>query len=354
MAVVKTLLVTVIFALIYESKSEPVPWTNQQEWLEHTKKGPNGDAEMIPESLPWPILNTVEHQTNLRNKRSVSRRGRRNSAPPKPIYIEDCVQVIANPGTYVVQARHGSNAPCGVYIAGLHNEIINVEISLVDVTCKTGGLMAFFDGWEMNGYIFPAESDHEHHLEDRVVSLCKETFPTRRNLRLRSSQNVALLQYRIPKAGEGFVFRVTMELTRDPCNVLVTEDKSLFTLSNAGTKRNCSLTAVLAPINLKLIQFEIGKPFSNTGLTSMCSHGDYVDIGGASNLDPSQMDVKETFCGREPEPAKMGLTILCDSSSIRLISSGNYENSVTITTEEAMENDMDYENNVIMVCPGYT
>ena len=50
--------------------------------------------------------------------------------------------MIANPGTYVVQARHGSNAPCGVYIAGLHNEIINVEISLVDVTCKTRGLMA--------------------------------------------------------------------------------------------------------------------------------------------------------------------------------------------------------------------
>ena len=53
---------------------------------------------------------------------------------------------------------------------------------------------------------------------------------------------------------------------------MVTEDKSLFTLSNAGTKRNCSLTAVLAPINLKLIQFEIGKPFSNTGLTSMVSY----------------------------------------------------------------------------------
>ena len=44
-------------------------------------------------------------------------------------------------------------------------------------------IFQFFDGWEMNGYIFPAESDHEHHLEDRVVSLCKETFPTRRNLR---------------------------------------------------------------------------------------------------------------------------------------------------------------------------
>ena len=44
-------------------------------------------------------------------------------------------------------------------------------------------IFQFFDGWEMNGYIFPAESDHEHHLEDRVVTLCKETFPTRRNLR---------------------------------------------------------------------------------------------------------------------------------------------------------------------------
>jgi hypothetical protein len=43
---------------------------------------------VIPESLPWPILNTNEHQTNLRNKRSLSRRGRRNSAPPRPIYIE--------------------------------------------------------------------------------------------------------------------------------------------------------------------------------------------------------------------------------------------------------------------------
>ena len=65
------------------------------------------------------------------------------------------------------------------------------------------------------------------------------------------------------------VILLQLDLSISACNVLVTEDKSLFTLSNVGTKRNCSLTAVLAPINLKLIQFEIGKPFSNTGLTSM-------------------------------------------------------------------------------------
>ena len=54
----------------------------------------------------------------------------------------DCVQVIANPGTYVVHSREGSNDPCGVYIAGLHNELIEVEISLVDVSCQTNGLVA--------------------------------------------------------------------------------------------------------------------------------------------------------------------------------------------------------------------
>ena len=52
---------------------------------------------------------------------------------------------------------------------------------------------------------------------------------------------------------------------------MVTEDKSLFTLTNSGIARNCSLTAVLTPPNLKLIQFEIGRPTSYIGLSSLVS-----------------------------------------------------------------------------------
>ena len=52
MAVVKTFLVTVIFALIYESKLESVPWTNQQEWLGHTKKG----VRILIPKLPMYLL----------------------------------------------------------------------------------------------------------------------------------------------------------------------------------------------------------------------------------------------------------------------------------------------------------
>jgi len=48
-----------------------------------------------------------------------------------------------------------------------------------------------------------------------------------------------------------------------------------------------------------------------------------------------------------------GLTILCDSSSIRLVSSGMYENLVTVSVREAGEEDMNYEENVIMLCPDF-
>lgn len=48
-----------------------------------------------------------------------------------------------------------------------------------------------------------------------------------------------------------------------------------------------------------------------------------------------------------------GLTILCDSSSVRLVSSGKYDNSVTVLVKEATDTDIDYAKNVIMMCPGF-
>ena len=65
------------------------------------------------------------------------------------------------------------------------------------------------------------------------------------------------------------------------------------------------------------------------------------------------MEVKESICGFEPRPAKMGLTILCDSSSIRLVSSGMYDNLVTVSVREAVEEDMNFETNMLMVCPNF-
>lgn len=299
-------------------------------------------------AFPWSLMRPDIH---VRSKKSIISK-RTNTHDDSPTYISDCVQVISRPGTYVVRPGIGSNRSCGVYVAAGHNEVITIDFSIVDVSCRKDGVVVFFDGWEMNGRMFPSIDDHILALPQRVVEMCKERMPARHKLRLRSSQNAAIIQYRIPVKDEGFIFRVSVEENPDPCNILMTEDE-LITLSNAGRTRNCSLTNILFPVNLKLFQFQIGEPRTQVGMVSPCTSGDYVNFGGSSHLDPSDLDVYESVCGREPDPAKMGLTVLCESSTVRLVSSGNYENSITVFAKEAEEKDLDYEKNIIMICPNY-
>jgi len=219
--------------------------------------------------FPWRLLKTSEHETILRGKR----RGLPSpSIHRRPTFINECVHVVARSGTYVVRKELGSPEPCGIYIAGYFNETIIVDVSRVDVTRDNNGVVAFFDGWEMNGYMFPSLHDHQHALNQRVVEMTKETFPTNRVLRLRSSQNVALIQYRIPRNSQGFIFRVSYATNDDPCNVLMLEEKRLFTMSNNGHARNCTVTSVFTPPNLKLKYFQIGtQPTSDSGLMSPVS-----------------------------------------------------------------------------------
>ena len=58
------------------------------------------------------------------------------------MYLTECVQVIANPGTYVVRPGIGTSRACGVYVAGLHDETITIDVSHVGVSCESGGLIA--------------------------------------------------------------------------------------------------------------------------------------------------------------------------------------------------------------------
>ena len=50
------------------------------------------------------------------------------------------------------------------------------------------------------------------------------------------------------------------------------EEKRLFTMSNNGHARNCTVTSVFTPPNLKLKYFQIGtQPTSDSGLMSPVS-----------------------------------------------------------------------------------
>lgn len=121
----------------------------------------------------------------------------------------------------------GAATVCGVYFVADPDQIIEVTMRQVNVDCRTGGLMAFVDGWELNGQYFPGERDHEKPLELRVQEFCAEqgasagggpwppkTVGAASNAWVfRSSQNAALVQYRIPERGS---FVLSARFHRNP------------------------------------------------------------------------------------------------------------------------------------------
>lgn len=62
------------------------------------------------------------------------------------------------------------------------------------------------DGWELNGQIFPNEQDHPKPIYDRFFEICGSKKPKQI---FKSSQNAALIQYRVPRRGNGFSFYVS-------------------------------------------------------------------------------------------------------------------------------------------------
>ena len=47
------------------------------------------------------------------------------------------------------------------------------------------------------------------------------------------------------------------------------------------------------------------------------------------------------------------MIILCDSSTVRLVSSGDYKNSVTVLVRAANEDDLGNKKDVKMICPDF-
>eukprot|EP00094_Tigriopus_californicus_P001472 TCALIF_01427-PA protein Name:"Protein of unknown function" AED:0.74 eAED:0.75 QI:0/0/0/0.5/1/1/2/0/94 len=88
--------------------------------------------------------------------------------------------------------------------------------------------------------------------------------------------------------------------------------EGLFTMKNLGQAKNCSLTTLLFPAN-----FEIKR----------------MEIGGSR---------------------KTKSTILCGSSTVRMVSSEGSENTLSIWARPAdFGNDLDFDKNIIFMCPEY-
>lgn len=90
-------------------------------------------------------------------------------------------------------------------VRNLINDRIAICFTLIGVRVLKKFFFQFVDGWELNGEFFPNPMDHLLPMQSRFSEFCgkrkiKQVFL--------SSQNVALIQYRMPSRGSRFSFSV--------------------------------------------------------------------------------------------------------------------------------------------------
>ncbi|KAM7361950.1 corticotropin-releasing factor-binding protein isoform 2-T2 [Cochliomyia hominivorax] len=232
---------------------------------------------------------------------------------------------------------------CGLYVVGEPDTIVEITMKHYDVNCESGGLMAFVDGWELNGEYFPSIKDHHRSLDERVQEFCNnyKQWPRLANKKFfRSSQNAALLQYRIPVKGS-FIANVRFHKITQPCNILVQDIDALYHIANYGHNRNCTISA-LFPAVVSVANLKIGgKAVRQDKPNYDCSvFPDRLEIGGSSGLDSTALEKSSDVCGFSNEPGPEQ-AIFCGVTTIRLISTGRFQNQASIMIRKAEEHDLD-------------
>ncbi|XP_064596577.1 corticotropin-releasing factor-binding protein-like [Liolophura sinensis] len=247
-------------------------------------------------------------------------------------------------GQYYYQSDGTSDGVCGLFLIGLSNQLVEIDFTEFQVDCASGGLLSIVDGWELNGQVFPGDIDHEDPLDERFRTFCGAHKPTKIYL---SSQNVALIQFRLPRAGDGF--RVTIRFPRNPqpCNVVSLYQDGYYTLKNYGHKKNCSVS-IIYPEKIRLVNVDVGVTVSlpevafdmETGLTGKCGTNDYVELMDGNGLDTGRMKPRLIFCGADSVTHRDEMILGCQHSVVRLVSSGRFHNSVTFAYKIPSDEEM--------------
>ncbi|XP_061185273.1 corticotropin-releasing factor-binding protein-like [Saccostrea echinata] len=242
----------------------------------------------------------------------------------------------------------GSPSVCGIYFISPPENLVEIEFTSFNIDCKSG-LAVVVDGWEMNQQFFPSPEDHPKSIEDRLKNLCGRS-PSKTFV---SSQNVALIQHLIAIPGEGFTVRVRFLKNPQPCNVISMFKRGLYTVKNYGAKRNCSVS-IIYPERVRLLSVDVGvtghfqKVEAEYGIKSNCHRylgtDDYVELAGGNGFEIGFMNVRERFCGLESNVGEQEVVIGCQHSSVRLVSSGQFFNSVTFLYSNLTEDEIGRED----------
>ncbi|XP_052241654.1 corticotropin-releasing factor-binding protein-like isoform X1 [Dreissena polymorpha] len=247
-----------------------------------------------------------------------------------------CTHMESFPGEYQY-VSDGTSAVCGLYLIGQPDQIVQVTFEDLNVNCHTGGAVAFFDGWELQHELFPSEFDHPLGFNERYHMFCNGgAVPMKM---FTSSQNVAMLHFLVKEVGEGFKIKVNFLPSPQPCNAVAMLEFGTLTMKNYGLRRNCSVS-IIYPEQIQLVNVDVGVTSESSvyeaevGLSDkQClkyGGGDYVQLLNGNGLDTTIMRTKGILCGMDSKNEKEANFVLsCQHSVVRMVSSGEFHNTVT-------------------------
>ncbi|KAM6156791.1 corticotropin-releasing factor-binding protein [Erethizon dorsatum] len=236
-----------------------------------------------------------------------------------------CLDMLSLPGQFTFTAAR-PQLHCAAFFIGEAEELLSIGFDLVSIDCARGDFLKVFDGWILKGEKFPSSQDHPLPTTDRYTDFCERDLSRRS---VRSSQNVAMIFFRVHEPGNGFTLTLKTDLNLFPCNVISQTPNGRFTLVVPRQHRNCSFS-IIYPVVIKISALTLGhahslqlkKPAAGCG-----GIGDFVELLGGTGLDPSKMMPLADLCYPFHGPAQM--KIGCDNSVVRMVSSGKHINRVT-------------------------
>nr|XP_020442126.1 corticotropin-releasing factor-binding protein [Monopterus albus] len=237
-----------------------------------------------------------------------------------------CLDMVAVEGQFTFTAER-PQLSCAAFFMAEPSEVITVEFDRVDIDCGGGDFITVFDGWVMKGEKFPSSQDHPLPLFERYVDYCDSGTLRRR---VSSSQNVAMLFFRIHSAGSSFTLTVRKHINPFPCNVISQSPEGSYTMVIPQQHRNCSFS-IIYPVEINISEFSLGH-YSNFPKRSMpgCTEsGDFVQLLGGSGIDTSKLLPITDLCISFPGPIHM--KIGCDNTVVRMVSSGRFVTRVSFS-----------------------
>ncbi|XP_059132282.1 corticotropin-releasing factor-binding protein [Peromyscus eremicus] len=251
-----------------------------------------------------------------------------------------CLDMLGLPGQFTFTADQ-PQLHCGVFFIGDPDEFITIHFDLVSIDCQGGDILRVFDGWILKGEKFPSSQDHPLPTTKRYTDFC-ESGLTRRSIT--SSQNVAMVFFRVHEPGNGFTLTVKTVPTLFPCNVISQTSSGRFTLVVPHQHQNCSFS-IIYPVAIRISDLTLGhepglqlkKPSDDCGGT-----GDFVELLGGNGLDPSKMMPLAELCFPLRGPVQMKIS--CDNIVVRMVSSGKQINRVTFEYRQLEPSELETSN----------